>query len=99
MEAIVYVLHDHRRLNKQTTINAYQPALAQTCIDLQLAGSKSFSAPDLRQAYHTVRLRESDIPKTQFICKQGTFSFTRMTFGLVNAPASCRSRAIDLVFS
>ena len=88
---------DHRRLNSQTKVDAYLPALAQDCVDA-LSGAKWLTALDLRMAYHTVKIRSSDVPKTQFICKSGTYSWTRMTFGLCNAPASW-ARAIDIVLS
>lgn len=46
--------------------------------------------------YHKVRILESDIEKTAFSCKMGSFEFTRMLFGLVNGPVTFQ-RMMDSV--
>ncbi len=63
-----------------------------------MSGMAYFSKLDIRMAFHNIEVRECDQPKTAFICKQGTFSFRRMPFGLSNSPSTW-CRAIDLILS
>ncbi len=46
--------------------------------------------------YHQVELAEPDRAKTAFITKHGLFEYTRMPFGLCNAPSTFQ-RAMELV--
>lgn len=47
-----------------------------------------FSVIDVAEAYHQVDMEEKDIPLTGFSTYHGHFEYTKMTFGLVNAPAT-----------
>ncbi len=97
---------DHRQLNELTASDPYPPPNAQVCFD-SMTGAKWYSGLDVTMAFHTVKSRREDQPKTQFVTKSGTYSFQRMSFGLKTAPASCGlknapaswSRAIDMVLS
>ena len=66
----------------------------QDCLD-SVAGSKLFSTFDLTSGYFQIPLKETDIPKSAFVCKYGHFEMTRMPFGLNNA-ASTFQRTMEL---
>ena len=78
---------DYRALNKQTVKNRYPLPRIDDLLDC-LQGAQFFSALDLQQAYHQVRLKPEDVPKTAFITHKGQYEYRVLSFGLSNAPAT-----------
>ncbi|GKA53200.1 putative reverse transcriptase domain-containing protein, partial [Tanacetum coccineum] len=52
----------------------------------QVQGSSVYSKIYLRLGYHQLRVRDKDIPKTNFRIRYGHYEFQVMPFGLTNAP-------------
>lgn len=51
---------------------------------------------DASRGYLQIQMSEADIEKTAFTCHRGLFEFTRLPFGLSNAPSSFM-RLMDIV--
>ena len=79
---------DYRYLNAKTIKDAYPlPRIEETLESL--GGAKYFSSIDLAQCYMQCAMEDSDIGKTAFrVGTGGLYEFTRMPFGLCNAPAT-----------
>jgi len=63
----------------------------------KLQAAKVFSSIDLRSAYHQVRLKPEDVPKTAFTTLFGLFEYTVLCFGLTNAPATFQAVMNDVL--
>jgi hypothetical protein len=77
---------DYRPLNVVTIKNKYPLPRIDVLFD-QLVGAKVFSKIDLRSAYHKIKIRPCDIPKTSFSTCYGLYEFLVMSFGLTTTPA------------
>ncbi|KAG0436051.1 Retrovirus-related Pol polyprotein from transposon opus, partial [Dictyocoela muelleri] len=76
---------DYRALNKNTVKTThFLPKVSE--ILSNMAGAKCFSKIDLNKGYYQIEMKKEDIPKTGFRILNQCFVFTRMPFGLCNAP-------------
>lgn len=84
---------DFRHLNSQTVPDTYPLPRIDDLLN-EAKPTPFMSTIDLRSGYHQVKVAEEDQLKTAFVCPFGIYKFTRMAFGLRNAPATF-SRLID----
>lgn len=84
---------DYRKLNTVTIPDRYPiPEINEVLANL--GNSEFFTLLDLKSGFHQIPLRQADIEKTAFSVNNGKFEFTRLPFGLKNAP-SIFQRALD----
>jgi hypothetical protein len=76
---------DVRGLNTITKKVSY-PSVRMEDILNKLRNSKYFSNLDFSAGYWQIPMTEEAQRKSTFICREGTFAFTVMPFGLANAP-------------
>ena len=88
---------DFRKLNSITKKDVYQLPRVEDILDT-LGEAKYFSSLDLASGYWQVELDEDACAKSAFTTHHGLFEFTRMPFGLCNAPATFQ-RAMQAVLS
>jgi hypothetical protein len=77
---------DYRKLNKVTKRDQYPMVRVDDLLD-GLQSSKIFTTIDLYAGYHQVEVHEADREKTAFVTSDGLYEYTRLSFGLANAPA------------
>jgi hypothetical protein len=76
---------DYRSLNDVTVKNKCPLPHIEDLFD-QMRGARVFSKVDLRSGYHQMKIRPSDISKTDSSTRCGLYEFTVMSFGLTSAP-------------
>lgn len=86
---------DYRTLNKATIKDSYPLPRIDEIID-NLSGSLYFSCLDMTSGYNQIAIKENDRHKTAFSYKNGLYEFTRMPFGLCNAPSTFQ-RCMDQI--
>ena len=77
---------DYRKINNITEKDAYPLPNIQEIFDT-LGGASVFTTLDLRSGYWQIDMDAESIPKTAFVCHKGLYEFTRLPFGLTNAPS------------
>jgi hypothetical protein len=70
---------DYRSLNDVIMKNKYQLPRVEDLFN-QMRGTRVFLKIDLRSGYHQMKIRPSDIPKTDFSTRYGLYEFIVMSF-------------------
>ena len=78
---------DYRQLNRKTIKEAFPIPRIEESIEA-LGGARMFCCLDFNQAYLQMPLHKDDAHKTVFRAAGNLYAFTRLPFGLCNAPAS-----------
>lgn len=78
---------DFRKLNEKTVGDCYPIPNIIEILD-QLGEAKFFSTFDLASGFHQIPIDPKDAHKTAFSSQHGHFQYSRMAFGLTNAPAT-----------
>lgn len=78
---------DYRRLNDVTMEDKFPMPNIEVLFS-KLGNSQYFTTLDLAKGFHQIPISRNDRHKTAFSTHTGHYEFTRMPFGLKNAPAS-----------
>ena len=78
---------DYRRLNQLTHRDSFPLPRIEESLQA-LGGAKFFSVLDLTSGYYQVAVHPNDVEKTAFAVLFGLYEYTRLPFGLSNAPAT-----------
>ena len=91
----IRVCVDFRDVNALCVKDAYPAPNIEATLD-QLNKAAWYSSVDLAKGYHQVPLTERAKQICSFRCPSGFFRYTRMPFGIMNAPAAFQ-RMMDVV--
>lgn len=83
----VRVVIDYRKLNEKTVSDKFPIPQIEEILD-NLGKSIYFTTLDLKSGFHQIEMDPNHQAKTAFSTALGHFQFTRMPFGLKNAPAT-----------
>ena len=87
---------EYRRLNEVTVKDAYPLPRIDMVLDC-LSSARLFSTVDLQSGYWQLEMHPKDRHKTAFITKYGLFEYSKLPFGLCNAPGTFQ-RCMELIF-
>ena len=87
----------YMKLNKATRKDQFPLPFIDQMLD-RLAGKQYYCFLDGYSGYNQIAIAPEDQKKTTFTCPYGTFAFTRMPFGLCNAPTTFQ-RCMMSIFS
>ena len=87
LDGSVRICVDFRRLNASTIGDPYYMSTLDEILE-KVGQSSVVSKIDLAKGFYQIPLDESAIDKTAFVTPFGKYAFTRMPFGLRNAPAA-----------
>ncbi|RDX82975.1 Retrovirus-related Pol polyprotein from transposon 17.6, partial [Mucuna pruriens] len=88
---------DYRRLNQATRKDHFPLPFIDQILE-KLVGKSHYCFLDGFSSYMQIHTAPEDQHKTTFACPFGTFSYTRMPFGLCNAPSTFQ-RCMTSIFS
>ncbi|KAL0269063.1 UNVERIFIED_CONTAM: hypothetical protein PYX00_010798 [Menopon gallinae] len=91
------IVIDYRKLNQVTIGDRFPIPNIEENLD-QLGHSKYLTTLDLASGFHQIPVKPSDRPKTVFSTPTGHYEFTRMPFGLKNAPSTFQ-RVMNAILS
>lgn len=78
---------DFRQLNKKMIANRYPMPRIDEILD-RMGDAKYFSVLDLLSGFHQIELAKESRKYTAFSCDLGSFQYTRLPFGVMDAPNS-----------
>ncbi|RDX73481.1 Retrovirus-related Pol polyprotein from transposon 17.6, partial [Mucuna pruriens] len=88
---------DYRRLNQATRKDHFPLPFIDQMLE-KIAGKSHYCFLDGFSGYMQIHIAPEDQHKTTFTCPFGTFAYTRMPFGLCNAPSTFQ-RCMMNIFS
>lgn len=77
---------DYRAVNRLTVCDNFPIPLFEDSLEY-CSGKKYYTLIDLRDGFHHIPMDEDSVQFTAFVTPFGQFEYTRMPFGLKNAPA------------
>ena len=92
----IRVCVDFRALNKSTIKDGFPMPFTERVLE-DVAGHALYSFMDGFSGYNQVAIHPADQAKTAFITPWGTFIYTKMAFGLRNAPPTF-NRIVQITF-
>jgi len=85
-----------KKVNAVTTNQPFYMPRVEEVLE-SVGKSRYISKLDLSKGYYKVRMSDEDIEKTASVCHRGRYEFTRMPFGVKNAPA-CFQKLMQELF-